>query len=88
LNASGSQLDAVNQGLYINPVRLDQTFNGGYIGYNSTTREVLYNTGTATFADVALTNTTIAGTAGSATGTYLRIVLNGTPYKLALLADV
>lgn len=35
-----------------------------------------------TFDDI-----TPVGTAGAATGTYMTVVLNGTTYKLALLAD-
>jgi hypothetical protein len=87
INATGAVLEgASNSALYINPVRLDTSFTGGYIGYNSTSKELVYNTATATFGDISLTNATISATAG-ATGNYLRININGTFYKLQLLAD-
>jgi hypothetical protein len=87
INASGAQLDgATAEALYIDPVRLDTAFTGGYIGYNSTSKEIVYNTGTATFGDVALTAATTAASAGAA-GNYLRININGTFYKIQLYAD-
>jgi len=44
-------------------------------------------TGTATFGDVALSNATLSATAGGNSGQHLRILLNGTYYKIKLEAD-
>jgi hypothetical protein len=77
---------ATNSALYIDPVRLDTSFTGGYLGYNSTSKEVVFNTGAATLGDIALTAATTAATAGSA-GDFLRININGTFYKIQLYAD-
>ena len=65
---------------------LDTATTGGYLAYNSTSKEIVYNNATATFADIALTNATTAASAGAA-GNFLRIVINGTPYKIQLYAD-
>jgi hypothetical protein len=86
LNASDFTLDAANASLYVDPIRLDTSFAEGYLGYNSTTKEIVYNTGTATFGDVELSGATTDPSAGSA-GDYLRIRINGTYYKIQLYAD-
>jgi hypothetical protein len=47
------------------------------------------NVSISTNTDLILSGASLfSGTAGAATGTYLRIKLNGTYYKLALIADV
>jgi hypothetical protein len=86
LNASGNQLNPATASLYVDPVRLNTSFTGGYLGYNSTTKEIVYNTNTATFGNLALTAATTAASAGTA-GDYLRININGTFYKIQLYAD-
>lgn len=82
LQANGSTTVVNNRfqiGNATNPFYLN-----GTIATPATTGSLAF-AGNASFGTVALTNTTVAPTAGGSSGVHLPIVINGTTYKIALL---
>ena len=82
-NAAGTSKGSVNFNEGTQTITV--TNSAGDVAINAVGGEVSI----ATDTDLVFDGTTIqAAAAGAATGSYLRIKLNGTYYKLALLADV
>lgn len=69
-------------GTAVNPTYLTGNISG------TPAANTLVMTGTATLGDLALSGATVASTAGASTGQYLRVLINGTYYKMPLFADV
>lgn len=90
INATGSALNPTDASLYVAPVRTD-TYEQGYLAYNSTTARVSHNTqtlalsGKATLGSLELTSVGISDFYDYDTGLFLEITLNGTPFKIPLL---
>jgi len=61
------------------------SFNFGIYASSGYTMNAL---GNVSVNNLAIVNGEVSASAGSASGNYLRILINGTPYKIALLNDV
>jgi hypothetical protein len=72
---------------------INQQFRVGYFGRSDyivgdMNANTFNMTGLATFGDLALSGATVEATAGASSGQNLRILINGTYYKIELKADV